>query len=515
MIEINYNCPETWDLFCKGYTKSIFQCESKLVQSWLQQIQPRNIWELSAVIAAVRPGCLAGGYTKKLSDCKNGKTNIESLGNADIDNVLSTTWGVLLYQENLLALANRIAWKDLPEIDREIKADNLRKAVGKKDQAKILAIGTEFKDGCVKNGVDKELAETLFSIIQDCGRYLFNLSHSIDYAHVAYETAYRKVHYPLQSLATNLTYAEFKNARKKLPGEELSGQYQEINEIIRESQKLGVNILPPNINSKNKNFAIDGESIRYGLGHIKGFVSRDLDILAKIDKISNFAQFIVLCNTDIHGHFLNKKTIRSLILSGAFSDLQISRKTLLNSQELIENLTEREINHIIDNIDEIQTPSDLKKFVSLSVAGIANKKRKDVITSWATLYNENEFDHPSFIEEHERQLLGIPLTASSADMKDNTRYDKCADCYDEVPEKTIKEVLVVIQSVKLTTIKNGKNAGKTMAKLSVYDSSGSLEIPIFSELYEACSNILIQKNIVGINLIKGTKGWLANGIHQA
>lgn len=512
MKQFTYDDKATWDLICSGLTDGCFQIESNLLKSWLKRIKPRSLYELAATISIIRPGPVSQAGT--FADVKNGIIEPIPLGHKEIDSILSATWNVLIYQETLMNIAHKVAYPEVEEIERQILVENLRKKISKKVQSEVLKLGKDFRDGCVKNGVPQDIAERLFQIIQDAGRYAFCYAHGMIYSHVAYKTAWQKANYPLQTLAVHLTYSEFKNSIKKHYSEELSGEYRTIHDLVRCAQKRDIVVLPPNINCKNTHFAIEGNAVRYGLKHIKSLFAKDMDVIKKFDKIDSFSKFIIACNTDIYGKYLNKKTINSLILSGAFSDLKIGRRILSNIQKLLESLTERELKVITENIDKIDTPQSLIDFMP-EVIKIANKGRREKLESLTKLCDILEWDHPAFIEESERQLLGIPLTASSADLKDNTRYDKCSDCYEELPERTIKEVMVVIQNVRLTTIKNGKNAGKTMAKISVYDSSGNLEIPVFSELYEACSDILIAKNIISLNLLKGKQGWIANGIHRA
>jgi DNA polymerase-3 subunit alpha len=303
----SYDCPKTWSLLQSGLTKGVFQCESKLVQSWLKKIAPANIWELSAVIALVRPGPLKSGFADDYVAYKKGLKEFESFGHPIIDEVFSTTEHVLLYQESLMALGSKLAFQHLDEIKRAIKVDNLRKGVGKKDQAKLIAIGKEFTAGCLQNGVTEEVANKLFEVIKNCGRYLFNLSHSVVYAHLAYDTAWLKANYPLEFTSVYLTYAQFKQGQRK-HNEELAGKFKEIQEFIIESPSLGIEILPPNFNERNENFKIIDDKIIYGLSHIKSFGHSTFDKIKDYPIIDNWHKFFIMASTDVYGSKINVRS---------------------------------------------------------------------------------------------------------------------------------------------------------------------------------------------------------------
>ena len=241
---------KTWKLIQSGQTRGVFQCESKLVQHWLKKIKPHNLWELSAVIALVRPGALESGFADKYVKNKFGDEEIESFGHPIIDDIFAPTHGILCYQESLIVLARKLAWPHLPEKENLLKADALRKAVGKKDQVKILAIGKEFVEGCLHNKVEPEIANKLFEVIKNCGRYLFNLSHSFKYAMVAYFSAYLKAHYPAQFFTTYLSYAKFKATINKF-GKEISSKWIETKDLYVDGIRFDINLIGPNINNHN------------------------------------------------------------------------------------------------------------------------------------------------------------------------------------------------------------------------------------------------------------------------
>ena len=496
---IPYDDIKTWELLKNGYTDGVFQCESKLVQEWLRKIKPNNIWELSAVIALVRPGPLKSGFTNEYLDLRNGDKEFVSFGHPTIDEIFSTTDHILCYQEQVLSLGLRLAWVHLEEKEKLIKVDVLRKAVGKKDQEKLLAIGKEFVEGCTHNGLSQELADKLFDVIKNCGRYLFNLSHSIAYAYIAYQTAYLKVHYPLQFFATYLTYSQFKLDSK-----------EEITKLVQDIKFCGIEIIGPNINRKNKNFCIYGNKICFGLYFIKYITEKFINNLENIPYINNWKQVIYLTCTSEYGFKVDSKTSSFLILAGAFSDTKMPRKDLEELYTITKILTERELKWVVEHMDEIQDPADYLNLLLQCSEEIANVNRKKVIQSHVSLCKLNNYDNPAWIENAERNALGCPITSTSVDGKNHSAYHNCVDCKSEsIPLWSERQVAAIIKEVRHTKTKSGSNPGQSMAIIDIYDTSGSLDkLPIFPEQYQTYMDYLIENNTLLFNLKKGKGGWI-------
>lgn len=503
---MTYNDPKVWKMLCCGHSKLIFQCESKLVQHWLKKIKPTNLYELCDVVALVRPGPLNSGMVDEYIKYKNLGKKFESFGHPIIDSIFNSTHNTLCYQEQLMQLGSELAWKDLSTKDRGIKSENLRKSVAKKLQDKVMIIGKDFVEGCVRNGVREDVATRLFNIIKASGRYIFCRSHAFKYAKVAYETAWFKVYFPKQTFSTYLSYAKFVNR----PNHD---KWDEIADIIQEAREIGIDILPPNINSKNYGFAIEGQSIRYGLGSIKYFGGDTIEDIKKLPKITNWKQVVLLCNTDVFGKRLRSTTAEALILTGAFSDSGTNRRTLLNLYGFFNNLTDREIEFIIERWDNINLPGELGPLIKECVEKICRgDKRKNTVLSELALLQTDTFDHPAWIEENEQKYMGIGLTASAADLVDMA-VDKCIDCYGNFPKNTVKNLTVVINEIKVTTVKKGQSAGMDMAIINVHDASGVLnKIPIFSELYEECREYISVGNTIHLSIIMGKENWLGHNI---
>lgn len=502
--EIPFDDVKTWDLIKSGYNVGIFQLESNLFHAWLKKVKPNNIWELSILIALLRPGPLMSGYADNYLQYRNAPESIESIGHPIIDEIVQSTGGVIVYQEQIMFLGARLAWSNLPPKERDLKVDILRKAIGKKNQQKILEIGKEFVEGCAKNKIDTELADKLFDLIKNSGRYAFNLSHSITYAHVAYKTAYLKCHYPMQFYCTYLSYAKFK-----------LDKWEELAKIVNECKVLGQVICPPNFNLRNSNFMIYNDSIIYGLSHMK-YGPNSKTIASWEDKIPRIVDWKTFCKLLCHVYNvkIRSNTMEALISSGAFDDTKLTRKVLLNIYKFIDTLTDKEVLKIIPIIDEVDTLEQFIeqiKFVSVTFNG----HRKATVTSNLQFLKLDEYNNPQWIESMEKNYLGINITACGADDKTFYNVNQCKECSVDWPLYTKKKLAVVLDQVIMTTTKKGQNPGQKMARINVHDNSSSLSnLPVFPDKYMEYSDLLRENNTLLLDIFKNKNGWCINTISQ-
>lgn len=519
-IPLNDN--DTWKLFHEGRTRGVFQCESKLVQHWLKKIKPINLWELSAVIAIVRPGALESGFADTYVENRNkSPEEIESFGSPIVDDALETTNFILCYQEQLLAIARRLAWPHLPENENLLKADTLRKAVGKKDQAKILSIGKEFVEGCLQNGVTQEVADKLFEVIKNCGRYLFNLSHSFQYATVAYFTGYLKVHHPLQFYSVYHSYAKHKQAIKR-NGKEISSKFIEIKELANDAKKMGITLLGPNFNSKNAHFKIsdlNGTELMYGLTSIKWCASLGTK-LENCPTITNWQQFLLFSSTKHYGFTVNKTCVESLVKVGGFRDTGLGRSLLLNIFDFYNFFTDTELQDfnvwLVNNKDQNIPVSQLGELLTKMTEANVTTRRKAKVAERLLLWEQDRKvqDHPAAVEEWEIDLLGIAISASSLDTKEYATHT-CDECVPELNEKWARKVLhVKLNNIKFTETKTGANPGQKMAILEVGDYTGTAQFPVFPEQFMMYEELLMEGNIVKLQVTNGKKGFFVEEIEQ-
>ena len=509
LIDINnipFDDEETWKLIQSGLTCGVFQCESQLVQHWLKAIKPKNIWELSAVVALVRPGPLKSGYIEQYVKNKIlPEAEWESIGNKVADSVAKKTNNVYIYQEQLMLLGDKLAWSHLQENERLVKVDNLRKAVGKKDQVKILAIGKEFIEGCKTNNIDHEVADKIFELIKNSGRYAFNLSHSITYAYVAYITAYLKAHFPLEFYTVYLSYAH-----------EKLDKWEEIEKLVNECRQFSIEIVPPDINLHNANFLIDQDRICFGLSHIKYGPSKQMmETIKNLPKINSWQRFIIFTLSKMFGDCPRSTTTESLIKCGAFRDTKLSRKRLLALYNLFSSLSNKELEYALGHLENYEIDS-VPSLIQDIIDNKAMKKRQALLQSYLTVYTEDTyFDHPVWVANEEKLLMGVRLTGSEIDAKNCDVADTCVDCNADWPIRTKKKINAVVDEVIYTVTKKGKNPGQKMARIRIRDGTGQINnVPVFPDDYMLYSDLLVVNNTITINLEMGKTGWICKGIQQ-
>jgi DNA polymerase III subunit alpha len=290
----------TYKLFARGDTTAIFQFESHGMRDILRRYQPSRIEDLTALNALYRPGPIQGGMIDDFISRKQGKTKV-SYELPQLKGILDETYGVILYQEQVMQIANLLASFSLGE------ADILRRAMGKKKKEEMAAQRAKFIAGCLTNKVSEKKAERIFDLMEEFAGYGFNKSHSCAYALLAYQTAYLKTHYPVEFMAALLT-SETGNAEKAV-------------KYINEARGMSISILPPDANESDLYFTPVGESIRFGLAAIKN-VGENTAKAIRDSRLSagEFTSLYDLCER-IEARFLNKRVFESLIKSGALDSL--------------------------------------------------------------------------------------------------------------------------------------------------------------------------------------------------
>jgi DNA polymerase-3 subunit alpha len=291
---------ETYKLFSRGDTTAIFQFESHGMRDILRRYQPTRIEDLTALNALYRPGPIQGGMIDDFINRKHGKTKV-SFELPQLKDILEETYGVILYQEQVMQIANRLASFSLGE------ADILRRAMGKKKKEEMAAQRAKFMAGCASNKIPEKKAERIFNLMEEFAGYGFNKSHSCAYALLAYQTAYLKTHYPVEFMAALLTSE--------------AGNTEKVVKYINEARGMSISILPPDVNESDLYFTPVGESIRFGLAAIKN-VGENTAKAIRESRLGQgeFKSLYDFCER-IESRFLNKRVFESLIKSGAMDSL--------------------------------------------------------------------------------------------------------------------------------------------------------------------------------------------------
>jgi len=297
-----------YDMFRRGDSIGVFQFEGGPMRALMRNLGPDRFEHLIALNALYRPGPLGAGMHLEYADRKNGKSAVD-YPHPDLESVLGDTYGVMAYQEQVMQTAQTIAGFSM------VDADDLRKAMGKKIPSVMRKQKSKFVAGCLDNGHDEKLAEELFGFIEHFAGYGFNKSHSAAYAFVAYQTAWLKVHYPVEYMAALLTAVKRDKDRTAA--------------YLHECRMMSINVAVPGVNVAGRDFgAHDGEII-FGLSAVRNVGEAVTDLLVaernEHGPYTSFFDFIDRVDVQV----LNKRTIESLIKGGAFDSLGYSRRGLL------------------------------------------------------------------------------------------------------------------------------------------------------------------------------------------
>jgi len=294
----------TYALFSRADVTGVFQFESHGMRDILKQYQPSRLEDLTALNALYRPGPIQGGMIPDFIARKHGKKEVK-YDLPELKEILSETWGVILYQEQVMQIANRLAGFSLGD------ADILRRAMGKKKPEEMAAQREKFLAGCAAHKVPQKKAEKIFDLMEEFAGYGFNKSHSCAYAYLAYQTAWLKTHYPVEFMAAMLT-AE-------------TGSTEKVVKYINEARGMGITVLPPDVNSSDMNFTPRGDNLRFGLAAIKNVGENTVKgILAARESLRKFTSFYEFVES-VDARLLNKRVMESLVRAGALDGLGAHR----------------------------------------------------------------------------------------------------------------------------------------------------------------------------------------------
>lgn len=366
----------TFELLQKGDTDGVFQLESAGMKKLVKDLKPSVFEDLGALVALFRPGPLNSGMVDDFVQRKHGRQKIE-YAHPDLEPILKDTYGTIVYQEQIMQIFQTLADYSLGQ------ADNVRRMMGKKQLDKMAEQKGLFVQNTASHGMSQKDAEKLFEQIEQFAAYCFNRSHSAAYAFVAYQTAYLKAHYPVEYMSALLS--------------SVSNDQEKTQLYIGECQKMGIKVLAPDVNKSNAKFTPDGDNIRFGLASIKNVGEGVIELIEKERETQEgeFKSLYDFC-TRIDYKSYNTRTLESLIKSGAFSNIEKSRK------QLIENLEPL--------IASAKRQSEAKSLGQASLfAGMTTSTGVDLDTYTLTGSDE-EFDDKQ-VQAFEKEYLGFYVTS--------------------------------------------------------------------------------------------------------
>ncbi len=446
---------KTYKLLQEGMTTSVFQLESDGMKRYLKQIKPTQFEDVIAMVALYRPGPME--FLPQYIKGKANPTTIRYI-HPELRPILENTYGIMVYQEQLMKIAQKVAGFSLSE------ADILRKAVGKKIMKLLLEQKEKFINGAINKGTSKEVAQRLWEWILPFARYGFNKSHSTCYAMIAYWTAYLKVHYSVEFMAAVLTSE--KNDTEKIAN------------LISECKKMKIPVLPPDINESFKYFSVVPEEnkIRFGLLAIKNVGQNVVEAIVQERKASGPYQSITDFISRVGSNNLNKRSLESLIKTGAFDEFEERNRLLSNMERLLEWSREQQKNKangqkgLFDTIQREESP------LALEDAPPASKSEK---LNW------------------EKELLGLYISSHPLEefktilIKKTLSLNRVAL---SVSGRTVK-VGGIISSVKKVITKKGQ----PMLFVKLEDYTDKVELVVFPTVTSQNQEILQENKIVIVN----------------
>ncbi|MDH3519047.1 MAG: DNA polymerase III subunit alpha [Myxococcales bacterium] len=302
--KIPYDDAVTYDLLASGNTEGVFQVESPGMTEMVVRLKPRAFKELIPIVALHRPGPLNSGMAEDFIKRKNGLRRIEYLL-PELEELTAETLGVIVYQDQVLQIANRLAGYSLGE------ADLLRRAMGKKKPKEMAKQRERFVEGAVQRGIDRDKAEQVFALMAEFAGYGFAKSHSTAYALITYQTAYLKANHPREYLAALLTTE--------------AGNHDKLARYISHAAQLGVKVLPPSVNESARDFTVVSEGVRFGLAGVKNVGEGAIETILEARKAGTAFRSIVDFASRVDGRRANRRVVESLVKCGAFDALHENR----------------------------------------------------------------------------------------------------------------------------------------------------------------------------------------------
>ena len=443
--------PQTFELLCKGHTNGVFQLESSGMRGVMMDLKPERFEELIALLALYRPGPLESGMVTDFVERKHGRREVE-YPHPWLEPVLKETYGVILYQEQVMSIASELAGFSLGD------GDLLRRAMGKKNAKAMAEQRDKFMRGALEKGLDQETAEHLFSLIEKFAGYGFNKSHSSAYAMISYQTAYMKTHYPQEFMAALIT-SEVANTDKVISH-------------INACREMGIDVLRPDINHSEHSFTVQGENILFGLSGIKNVGDGAIRQILKERRANGpFSTLMDFCQRVLSKR-VSKRVLESLIKSGALDCLGTTRAAMTTSLDKV--------------VAKAQKRSKAKAGGKLSLLSMVQNGEQEQQTQSGVGLNIPEAQTEEWQEDYrlkqEKETLGLylsghPLLKHQQDLQ-HLRVQTVQQSR-EMPSNSEVNLAVLITGCKEIQTRKGDK----MAFCQVEDLSGTAELTLFPDAY--------------------------------
>lgn len=448
---------KTFDLLRRGETIGVFQLESSGMRSLLKDLKPSIFSDVVAILALYRPGPLGSGMVKDFVERKHGKQAISYM-HPTLETILNETYGIIVYQEQVMQIASTLANFSMAE------ADILRKAMSKKEPEVLKKQREKFIYGSALNKIDKKTSGHIFDLVSHFAGYGFNKSHSTAYAAVSYQTAYLKAHYPVEFMASLLT--------------SIQDNKDKVAAFVNECSRIRIEVLPPDVNLSRSGFTAVKNTIRFGLSAVRNVGSSAIEaIVSARNEKGEFASITDFCEK-VDLSVINKRCMESLIKAGAFDSLGYSRAGLLSVYE-----------QIMDR---------------------GGKRQKDMSSGQFSLFDTQETQDSLFKEDvpkeemekaqllaFEKEMLGLyvsghPLKGMESKLQANSDMHLLA--IKEEKDGMVKKVAGIVSHLKSITTRKGD----LMAFVTLEDMAAEVEVIVFPSLYQKYKEILAEDKIIAI-----------------
>ena len=472
VANIDYDDPATYEMLTRGETMGIFQLESTGMTQVLMSMRPKNLEDVIALISLYRPGPMDSIPTYLRNRKDPSKVVYQT---PQMAHIVDVTNGVVIYQEQVMQICRELAGFSFGQ------ADNVRRAMSKKKLKVMEAEREHFVHGCtepgkecagcVKNGIPEAVANQIYDDMISFASYAFNKSHAACYAYVAFQTAYLKCHYPHEFMAALLT-SVLDNTSKVI-------------EYTSECQRLGIKVLPPDINVSRGGFTVDGDSIRFGLNAVKSVGRNLIDSVVKERKNRPYRSLYDFCKR-LHSNELNRRALENLIKAGSFDALEPSRRAMIDSAEGI--------------LKSVETDARQNLEGQMDLFGMMGGEQEQAASDYK-IPNTPEYPAGDLLKMEKEvsglYLSGHPLDAYRAQI---SQISTCtiADLQGEDAKRFDNQNVTILCTVVKNKIMTTKS-NTLMAFTTVEDLTGTMELLIFPRVLAECRAALQENAVVVAN----------------
>ncbi len=454
MAKLPLDDKKTYELLRSGETTGVFQFESQGMRRYIKDLKPTELEDLIALVALYRPGPieLIPSFIRR----KFGQEKVTYI-HPRLEPILNKTYGVGVYQEQMMRIATDLAGFTLPE------ADTLRKAIGKKIKSLLDVQQDKLTQGMIKNGIQPKVAKEIWELFPPFARYGFNRSHAVCYALIGYQTAYLKANYPVELMTALLNND--------------SGDVERVSFLVNEAKRMGIEVLPPDVNRSTSKFVPEGNGIRFGLLAIKNLGANVTESIVEERFKGGPYKDIADLTSRINHRDLNRKAMEALIKSGAMDSLGIERAAALAS---------------LDEISKIS--NSLKRANGSSQIGLFGAEKPTVKIKMAEVAPATRTQRLAW----EKELLGLYITdhplKKYAGVLASKGYSPIQDIAEEQNEKKLLKTYGLITKINRVVTGNGD----TMLFAKIEDLSDTIEVLVFSDTLKKKPAIWTEGNTIAL-----------------